>query len=259
MNTLIVGTGKFGKRFYNYVNDKGENPITLSRSPKDWSDNHIAFDLHQAGNELPKLPILNEVFIILAPDEQDEINYRKTYLHAVSRLIQELHKQQDKFHCTFVSSTSVYSGNTEDMINESTDATAAKFSGKVLLEAEKNLLKLHPNTSIIRASGLYSSQRQKLLDSLLDSDKYTDPKWLNLIHESDFCHWLWYAAEREVTLCIASDGSPFTRRQLQDYLSSGTLPSRENADKIYQSALLKRMKLKYPSIFDWYQSDADKI
>lgn len=256
MNTLIVGTGKLGQRFYHHLKNEGENPMTLSRSEKEWSENHITFDLLKAGIELPQLPKLDHVFIIVAPDERTEVAYRQTYIHAVARLINELHKQQDSFHCTFVSSTSVYAGNLEPVIDESIAAKPANFTGKVLLDAEKALLKLHPNTTIIRASGLYSEQRQKLTDSLLDGDKYLEPKTLNLIHEDDLCHWLSYASEREVNMSIASDGHPFTRKQLQDFVKTGQYDETP-LDKKYQSALLKRMRLQYPSIFDWAREKLD--
>ncbi|AOE50943.1 sugar nucleotide-binding protein [Kangiella sediminilitoris] len=250
MNTLIIGAGKLGQRFYNFLKSEGENPITLSRSEKEWSDNHIQFNMLKAGVELPELPKLDQVYIIVAPDERNEVAYRQTYIHAVANIVQILHKQQDLFHCTFVSSTSVYSGNLEPVIDESTTPKPASFSGKVLLDAEKSLLNLHPNTSIVRASGLYSNQRSKLIDSLLDKDKYLDPKWLNLIHEKDLCHWLHYAGEREINMSIASDGHAFTRKQLQDFVKTGQYEEK-NAEKCYRSALLKRMHLKYPSIFDW--------
>ncbi|WP_223670990.1 sugar nucleotide-binding protein [Kangiella shandongensis] len=256
MNTLIVGTGKLGQRFYHHLKNEGENPITLSRSEKEWSDNHIQFNLLKAGVELPELPKLDQVFIIVAPDERTEVAYRQTYIHAVARLIDELHKQQDSFHCTFVSSTSVYGGNLESVIDESTDPKPASFSGKVLLDAEKALLKLHAHTSIIRASGLYSKQRQKLIDNLLDEEKYLDPKCFNLIHEDDLCRWLSYASEREVDMAIASDGHPFTRKQLQDFVKTGRYDAL-SLDKKYQSALLKRMRLSYPSIFDWAREKLD--
>lgn len=254
MNTLIVGTGKLGQRFYDYLASKGEQPYTLSRSEKSWAENHIVCDLLKVSNTLPDLPELDNVYIMLAPDERTEPAYRQTYIHAVSRLIQELHKQQTSFHCTFLSSTSVYEGNLEPMIDESVKPKPTNFKGKSLLDAEKSLKNLHDNTSIVRASGLYSKDRSKLLDSLFDKDKYHEPKWLNLIHEEDLCYWLHLAGQREVSLSIASDGTAFTRKQLQDYtagkVSYGDLES-ETPSKQYHSGLLKRINLQYPNIFSW--------
>lgn len=251
MNTLIVGSGKLGRRFYEYLVSEGEKPYTLSRSEPSWADNHIVCDLLKVSNTLPELPKLDNVYIMLAPDERTEQAYRQTYIHAVSRLIQELHKQHTEFHCTFLSSTSVYEGNLEPLIDESVKAKPLNFSGKTMLDAEKNVKNLHENTSIVRASGLYSKERTKLLESLLDKDKYHDPKWLNLIHEDDLCYWLHLANQREVSLSIASDGTAFTRQQLQDHVA-GKEPSQQEPAKQYHSVLLKRLSLQYPSIFDWF-------
>ncbi|MBV35377.1 MAG: hypothetical protein CMP47_07950 [Rickettsiales bacterium] len=251
MNTLIVGSGKLGRRFYEYLVSKGEKPYTLSRSEKSWADNHIVCDLLKVSDSLPELPQLDNVYIMLAPDERTEQAYRQTYMHAVSRLLQELHKQHTEFHCTFLSSTSVYDGNLEAVIDESVKAKPLNFSGKTMLDAEKNVKSLHENTSIVRASGLYSKERTKLLESLLDKDKYHDPKWLNLIHEDDLCYWLHLANQREVSLSIASDGTAFTRQQLQDHVAGKELSPQEPA-KQYHSVLLKRLNLQYPSIFSWF-------
>lgn len=250
MNTLIVGTGKLGQRFYNYLVSKDEQPYTLSRSEKPWADKHIQCDLLKVSDTLPELPKLDNVYIMLAPDERTEPAYRQTYIHAVSRLIQELHKQQTEFHCTFLSSTSVYEGNIEPLIEESVKPKPANFKGKSLLDAEKSLKNLHPVTSIVRASGLYSAERTKLMESLFDKDKYHDPKPLNLIHEDDLCYWLHLVGKREVSLSIASDGTAFTRQQLQDYKAGGERPS-EQAAKQYHSVLLKRISLQFPNIFEW--------
>lgn len=256
MNSLIVGTGKLGQRFYNHLVSQGEQPYTLSRSEKSWSEKHIQCDLLKVSDTLPELPKLDNVYIILAPDERTEPAYRQTYIHAVSRLIQELHKQQTDFHCTFLSSTSVYEGNLEPVIDESTNPKPSSFKGKALLDAEKSIINLHPNTGIVRAAGLYSDTRQKLIESLLDKDKYHNPKWLNLIHEDDLCRWLAFAAEREITRSIAADGTAFTRQQFQDYVQKGKFDE-QKAQKTYHSGLLKRIKLQYPSIFSWARQNLD--
>ncbi|MBD3653459.1 sugar nucleotide-binding protein [Kangiella sp.] len=255
---LIVGTGKLGRRFYDYLQSKKQSVITLSRSPKAWSKQHICYDLLKNDQAFPKLPQLNKVFIILAPGERSESAYRQTYITAVSNLVSHLHQQQTDFHCVFVSSTSVYAANTESVINEHIVPKPDSFSGQILLEAEKNVKSLHASTSIVRPSGLYSSQRQRLIDSLLDPAQYDNPKWLNLIHEQDICQWLWQAAINQWSLTIASDGFPFQRKQLQDFQQS--LPDVEtpslpdHSAKRYLSLNLDQIKLQYPSIFHWLQS-----
>ncbi|MHC9511818.1 sugar nucleotide-binding protein [Kangiella sp. M94] len=253
---LIVGTGKLGHRFYDYLQSLDQTAITLSRSPKAWSKQHICYDLLQNDLPFPQLPKLNTVFIILAPGERSEVAYRQTYIQAVTNLLTHLHQQQSDFHCVLVSSTSVFSGNPEFIINEQTEPQPDSFSGRILLEAEGNIKSLHPNTSIVRPSGLYSSQRQRLIDSLLDKAQYDNPKWLNLIHEHDVCQWLWQTAIYQWPLTIASDGFPFQRRQLQDFKQAQTdrtehLINPSQTAKYYLSDYREQINLRYPSIFHW--------
>lgn len=256
---LIVGTGKLGQRFYEYLQSIGQAAITLSRSPKSWSQHHICYDLLQNDQPLRSLPKLNTVFIILAPGERTESAYRQTYITAVSNLIAQLHQQQSDFHCVFVSSTSVYGGNTEPVINEETKPQPDSFSGRILLEAEQNIKQLHANTSIVRPSGLYSSLRKRLIDSLLDPEQRDNPKWLNLVHEQDVCQWLWQTAVNQWPLTIASDGFPFQRKQLQEFkqaLSNHTacIPAFDPSARQYLSYYHQQLSLRYPSIFHWLQS-----
>lgn len=255
---LIVGTGKLGQRFYQYLKSLDQPTITLSRKPKGWSEHHICYDLLNDKQALPKLPKISKVFIILAPGERTESAYRQTYITAVSNLIALLHQQQTDFHCVFVSSTSVYGGNTESVINEDTRPVPDSFSGQTLLEAEQNIKQLHANTSIVRPSGLYSSQRQRLIDSLLDSGQRENPKWLNLVHEQDVCQWLWQTVVHQWPLVIASDGFPFQRKQFQDFqqsLPDTDLPSSpDKSAKRYRSLFLDQIKLQHPSIFHWLKS-----
>lgn len=255
---MIVGAGKLGQRFYQYLKSLDQPTITLSRSPKGWSEHHICYDLLHDEQALPKLPRLRAVFIILAPGARNESAYRQTYITAVSNLIALLHQQQTDFHCVIVSSTSVYGGNTEPVINEETRPIPDSFSGQILLEAEENVKNLHPDTSIVRPSGLYSSQRQRLIDSLLDPSQKENPKWLNLVHEQDACHWLWQAAINQWPLTIASDGFPFQRKQLQDFAHSVqtgkvSIPNQLSSTKRYLSNYLASINLHYPTIFHWLQ------
>ena len=256
---LIVGAGKLGQRFYRYLQSLEQTAITLSKKPKTWSQHHITYDLLQNEAPLPQLPALNTVFILLAPVERTESAYRQTYITAVTRLLTQLHRQHTAFHCVFVSSTAVFSANTETIISEQTPPQADSFSGKILLEAEQTITSLHPNTSILRAAGLYSSKRQTLLNSLLDAAQYDNPKWLNLIHEDDVCYWLWQTAIHRWPITIAADGFPFQRRHIQDFKHSIAteelpLPAPFKASKRYLSQHREQMSLHYPSVFHWLQN-----
>ena len=249
---LIIGTGKLGRRFYHYLSqsESKDTLITLSRSAKDWSKHQIIADLHDAKWSLPPITHLAQVTIIVAPDARDEANYQHTYIQLVTNLVTELKKQHRDFHVTFVSSTSVYAAEQLGIITEATTPKPESFSGKILLQAEQNLMSLHQSVSIIRPSGLYSSNRQRLIDSLLDKKQYHNPKWLNLIHEQDLCQWINFVSEKKIPLSIASDGSPFQRQQLQD-AANGQEPQSISPERCLHSTYLTQVNLTYPSIFSW--------
>ncbi len=251
---LIVGTGVLGKRFYQFLSQGNKELFTLSKSYKAWSQNHIVYDLLGSDEALPELPKLKNVFIILSPTERTEAAYQTIYLDAIRNFIFQLHQQQKDFHCTFVSSISVYGAQQMGLIDEATITQPDNFRGRILLAAEKQLVALHPDTSVVRAAGLYSAKRKKLIQSLTDPKQKDNPKWLNLIHEQDLCHWLRQASQGQWQISLAADTRPFQRVALFD--SSFVIEQRArtgNYRKVY-SRYIDNIKLKYPSFIDWYKN-----
>ncbi len=247
---LIVGAGKFGKRFYHYLLSKNQLAITLSRTEKHWSENHIRADLLSKNLKLPQIPLLDNVYILLAPNERSEDAYQKTYIDAVTNLLQQLKLQQSNFHCIFMSATSIYGSNQLGVISESTIAQPDNFRGKILLEAERNMLHLHDQVSIVRASGLYSKTRTRLIKSLLDCNEVNNPKWLNLIHEDDLSLWLHQASIQKWPISIASDGSPFTRRAVQ----ASEQIIKNSVYRQFKSNYLNNIELQHSSFSGWLAS-----
>ncbi len=244
-NNLIIGAGKLGKRFYHYLISKSENVITLSRSPKPWSHNHIQLDLLSETISEASAFNIDRVFIILAPNQRDKEAYSKTYIDAVENVLTALNKVNTHYHCTFLSSTSVYGSEQKGVIDESTAANPNNFRGEILLEAEQNLKRLCRRFSIVRASGLYSKERKRFVDSMLDKEKAEDPKWLNMIHEDDLCQWLEAAANKQWPLSIASDGEPLQRSQLH------SLEIDMTNYRQFKSQYLHQLSLKHSSFTDW--------
>ncbi|NVK22290.1 MAG: hypothetical protein HWD86_07205 [Kangiellaceae bacterium] len=256
-SSLIVGSGKLGKRFYQYLcqSNPDDKIYTLSRSEKSWSKHHVTIDLLQEDLVLPSLINLKNVFIILAPDQRDVTSYRSVYIHAVTNLLRTLQFDHQAFHCTFISSTAVYGEHQLGLIDEQIQPCPNKYNGETLLEAEQNLTLLHHSVSIVRAAGLYSHSRVKLLNSLFDSEQYNNPKWLNLIHEQDLCIWIEYISQHKVPLSIASDGTPFLRSQLQDFKQNRTYQKSEPLRR-FASNHKDLIGLQYPSIFNWLNNDS---
>lgn len=224
-----------------------EELITLSRSEKAWSKNHIQVDLLSNEFQLPEFKNLNHVFIILAPSERTEVAYRRTYIDAVSNLLAALKKQTCNFHCTFLSATSVFGLEQLGIIDEKIKPLPDNFRGEVLLEAEKNIQDKSQSFSIVRASGLFSIDRMRLVQSVLFKEQFNNPKWLNLIHDDDLCHWIYTASKNAWPLSIASDGEPFQRKEVQGGLNR----QKDNQFRQFKSQYFNKVTLQHHSFASW--------
>lgn len=251
---LIVGTGKLGKRFFDYLKSNNETVYTLSRNPKSWSEQHICCDLLadkvSISQAISTLPNIAQLYIILAPAARSEGEYRKTYIDAVTNLLEGLESQQQSFHCTFISSIGVFSKDQLGTIDESTLPKPDNFRGEVMLEAEQNVLQKCSSVTIVRAAGLYSSQRLKLIESIMDVNQADNPKWLNLIHEQDLCRWIEKATNKKWSLTHASDAYAFQRKNYAKPCNSLAL-SKDKNFRCFKSQHFDQVELGFPCFSDW--------
>ncbi len=242
----MVGAGKFGQRFYHYLIEQGNQVTTLSRTAKSWSKDHLKYDL-LSEKALPRgLSQYEKIYFILAPYERDKTAYQNTYIDSITNFFS--HNLVPKnARCVFLSATSVFGKDQLGIIDENTAPIPDDYRGKILLDAENNIRKLANNVSVVRASGLYSTKRARLIESLLKKENLNNPKWLNLIHENDLCQWLDLATNKEWNLSIASDGNSFQRKHLFVSDGKGLDPLFRRFNSIY----LEEMQFHYPSLKDW--------
>lgn len=253
---LIAGAGKFGKRFFHYLKANHTSVYTLSKSPKPWSEQHICCDLladkTAIKKAISKLPKIDQLYFILSPTASTEDEYKKTYIQAVTNLLDALQSQQKSIHCTFLSSIGVYGKEQVGIINENTLPKPDGFRGKIMLEAEQNMLQKCNAVTIVRAAGLYSSQRLRLIESIMDIDQRNNPKWLNLIHEQDLCQWIELATHKKWALTHASDAYAFQRKNAVK--PSGESPSlmlKDKSYRLFKSQHFEQIKLDFACFTDW--------
>lgn len=219
-NCLIVGTGKLGKRFYSYLHEQAAFSIvyTLSRSSIDFNQQHIVADLVTADLSKQPLPKVNTLFIILSPSSREPDNYRNTYLKASEKIVKQLQSINPQLQTVFISSSSVYGSQQLGEINEETKPQPSSFPGTILLEAEARLKQLCYSLSIIRPSGLYSSQRSRFIAVLEQplTNEEKPLKFFNVIHEQDLCAIIYQSSQSKLALKVASDGQPFSKAEYQE-------------------------------------------
>jgi nucleoside-diphosphate-sugar epimerase len=164
---------------------------------------------------LPKS--IDIILYCLSPAEFDDAGYRKVFPEGVGNILSVLkqRKQQPK-RIFFVSSTSVYSQNGNDLITENSPALPTAFSGKRLQEAESLLLNSGIPTTIVRFSGIYGGNRTRLIEQALKGELSSTQEgpYTNRINEADCIGVLIHLMQKEIDqqplhdLYVASDCEP---------------------------------------------------
>src|SRR5690606_24217894 len=89
--------------------------------------------------------------------------YKKTYLQSLQQL-QSILQNSKRF--IYASSTGVYGQNNHQKVTEETLPTPVTASGKILLESEEWIQKNLNDFVIVRLSGLYSKDRNRIYSKL---------------------------------------------------------------------------------------------
>lgn len=241
---LLIGTGVLGKRFYRYLQDQGDDVVTVSRHSVDWSAQHIVAEL----SKLQPDQDFTTVYIIVTCKERSAAAYHEVFVLGIGYLLKHL---PNNCQVVFISSTSVYAGLAQDtVINELHSAQPITVTAQQLMLAEQQIATSGRNYTVVRAAGLYSELRSgffKVLEQRISSGELIDKK-LQMIHEQDLCQIIYGAAKARLPLIIAADGVAYSARDWQcrrqsQVLGRGRFQSRYQLNGFYQ--------LSYASISAW--------
>lgn len=215
-NILCIGGGLLGLPIARHFS-KSQQVTLLKRSPIS-EQLPIHFCLADIGNQsqlIETLPAnIDIILYCLSPAEFSEAGYQKVFPEGVGNLLSALkQRKQMPRRIFFVSSTSVYSQNDNEVIDESSPAQPTAFSGKSLQKAEKLLLDSAIPTTIIRFSGIYGGNRTRLIEQALRGDLSTQRTgpYTNRIHEIDCIGVITHLIQKEIdrqplhSLYLASD------------------------------------------------------
>ncbi|MCB5183663.1 NAD-dependent epimerase/dehydratase family protein [Methylobacillus gramineus] len=133
------------------------------------------------------------VYCVAATEHSDE-GYRASYVDGLRNVLQALDPVTLK-HVFFVSSTSVYGQETDQLLDENSPTLASEFSGKRMLEAEA-LLQDYPST-ILRFSGIYGPGRRRMIELAQDPKRWPARNgWTNRIHRDDGAAFILFLIEK---------------------------------------------------------------
>jgi nucleoside-diphosphate-sugar epimerase len=227
---LIIGCGDIGKRLAAELGSASYRITGLRRHPP------------EAGGELDYRPcdvtapeslaaVVAEGFDVIAitmtPSERSDEGYRRAYVQTSANLIAALRKQhQSPRLILFVSSTGVYGGEQHGgWVDESTPPRPAAFSGQRLLEAEELIRASGFNHCIVRFSGIYGPDRNRLLNQVRQGRAVLSGAWTNRIHADDCAGVLAHLIERQrrgeplEPLYIATDSHPAPMAEVVNWLA----------------------------------------
>lgn len=137
------------------------------------------------------------VLFVLTPGEFTDARYRAVYVDGAKNCLARI----DAAHLQrvfWVSSTSVYHQDDGAVIDETSAAAPANFSGQRLLEAEQLIGEFSSAHTIVRFGGIYGPGRDRLLRQLREGKRTasTPPRYSNRIHRDDAVNILCFLIER---------------------------------------------------------------
>lgn len=272
MRLLIAGCGYVGSALAAELVADGHEVWGLRRRFADAPEGvrTIEADL-SLRQDLARLPgAVEAVFYLVSPGGSDDALYRKAYVEGMTNLLAALDAAgESPRRIFFASSTAVYAQSGGEWVDETSATEPTHFSGKRLLEAERQLLDSPFAASVIRFGGIYGPRRTRLVDRVRTGGaQYHAEQYSNRIHRDDCVgvlrHMLGLASPAPVYLGVDSD--PTDEKTLYEWIAGatgaptplpaprGAAPSGRRGNKRCRNTLLLESgyELRYPTFRHGY-------
>ncbi len=226
---FIAGAGYTGMAVARHFRSKNQKVWALTRSADKAAQLEslgvapVVRDLCGASSEAPlKIPPAHFVVISLAPDERSEESYRKTYVEAVGRLLAAMKANPRPFLVVYLSSIGVYGDRAGAWVEESTPPEPDSERGRILLEAENQVLESGFPALIFRLGGIYGPSRNPLARlRKKEGESQARDAWLNLIHLEDIVGAMevLFNKGKEGGIYLGVDDEPVKRSEITGWLA----------------------------------------
>ncbi|MDN3555895.1 SDR family oxidoreductase [Halomonas maura] len=246
--TLILGCGDIGTTLGRELLAAGHRVVGVRRHADKLAGSGIegrAADLGDAA-ALAELPDADLLVYVVSADHFDEDAYRAAYPDGLRAVLAEYAgRQHAPKHVFFVSSTSVYAQQDGEVVDETSPADSAGFSGLLMREAEQALFEHALPGTVVRFSGIYGPGRDRLIRQVGEGRiaAATPAMYSNRIHRDDCAGVLAHliglalAGESLDELYLASDCEPTPLHEVMTWLA-GQL--KVEATETIQSPLRRR-------------------
>ena len=231
----IIGAGYTGTRIAQFFAAKKQKVFALTRSVEKAQSfelqkiNPIIADLTKP-ETLTKIAATHFVVICPAPDESTEAAYNSVYLQGVKNYLEAIKKHPKPFLIVYLSSTGVWQDQQGDVFDESILPQPTSAKAKILVEAEKQILNCGLPAAVLRLSGIYGPERNRLQAFQKKEWPSEGPdRWMNMIHVDDIaaCLPTFFKNAKEGEVYLGTDDEPFLMSDLAQWINEKTGMKRE--------------------------------
>lgn len=223
---LLLGYGQLNRALAARLNSHCAL-TAVSRTPQTPEGlRHVAGDLTLAYPTELKGHAFDQVVFCLSPADYTESAYAAIYDHALANVLEAL-TLAPPGQFFLVSSTSVYSQNGGEWVDEESPAHGNGFAGRQLIAAEARIRQMPFPTTSIRFSGIYGGDRTRLIEQARrgDFDAEGPSGFSNRIHQDDAVGILAHliclrATGASIAPCyLASDCEPTPLHEVMNWLA----------------------------------------
>jgi nucleoside-diphosphate-sugar epimerase len=229
----------------------------------------IAGDLADPASLKGKLGRCDILVYCAAASRHDEAGYRSAYVDGLANVLAALPERPH--HLLFTSSSGVYHQADGSWVNESSPTEPARFSGRIMLEAEQQALNSGIDTTLVRFSGIYGPGRNHLINQVRSGlgAPLEPAHYSNRIHRDDCAGVLQHLIGLRLqnrplhSLYLASDDEPATLHDVMQWLASElgvsireTASARRTGSKRCENARLRASgyRFLYPDFRSGYRA-----
>lgn len=223
---VIAGCGNVGSALGLRLRDASHEVWGVRRNPSRLPDglHPLAADLGEPA-ALDGLPRgIDQLVYAAAADGYTEAAYQAAYVTGVANLLAALRRHGERpSRVLLVSSTSVYSQQEGEWIDEQSPAEAEGFAPESLRTGERLVWAAPFPATVIRFGGIYGPGRTRLIDQLRGGEATCRPGlYTNRIHRDDcagaLAHLL--GLERPAPLYLGVDDEPAAQCEVLGWLAA---------------------------------------
>ena len=275
---LIVGCGDIGWRLAQCLSQDAYSVTGLRRNPPE----DLPYLRYQACDVINAEKLsetlrqdISVIVISMTPSERSDVGYQRAYVQTCQNLVEGLRTNHCKPRLViFVSSTAVYAQMDGSWVDENSPVEPESFSGKRLLEAEAIIQKSGFANTVVRFSGIYGPNRNRLIEQVRQGKASASTHFTNRIHADDCARSLAHLieihrkGEKLQPVYLATDSASATMLEVvtwlaeqmgvAEFLSESATNDRGNKRCGNQCLLDSGFVFRYPDYREGYEAVISK-